>query len=114
MKRLPVLGPVEPDPIGLILGTGYMRFEAPCGVDGLAKTDAIEGGRIDILAVHARTPGKGQFREFIQQCKQHYGTICVWEDWNPAIGPALQRYGFTPETEIQGNGEAVNGWRWDR
>jgi len=104
------LGEMIPDPVGVVLGTGYMRFESACGIDGLAK---VTGDRLDILAVAARTTGKGQFRKFITLAKQEFKTVCVWEDWNPILGPALARYGFTPEKEIQADGEVVDGWRWD-
>lgn len=110
LRRQCVLGRTEPDPAGLILGTGYERFESPTGIDGLAKEN---GDRLDVLAVYAREHGQGAFREFIRLAKKEYRTVCVWLDDNPAIGPALQRYGFTPETEIQPDGEIVTGWRWD-
>jgi hypothetical protein len=106
-----LLGVIEPDPIGQILGTGYMRFESPTGLDGLAKwTDE----RLDLLAVVTRTPGKGCFREFIRRAQAVWQTVCVWHDDNPLVGHALFRYGFTPETEILADGEVVSGWRWDK
>lgn len=107
---IPLMGKVEPDPVGEMLGTGYVQFQSPGGIGGLAKWSE---DRLDLLAVHAFIEGKGQFREFIAQAKGQFKTICVWEDWNPIVGPALKRWGFTPETEIQGWGESVNGWRWD-
>lgn len=106
-----LLGPTEPDPFGLFLGTGYQRFESPCGIHGLAKES---GDRLDVLAVYAAEAGKGQFREFIRLAKEQFQTVCVWFDDNPALGPALKRYGFTPETEIDGSGEVLTGWRWDK
>ena len=97
-----LLGAVEPDPIGQMLGTGYMRFQSPDGLGGLAKWST---DRLNLLAVHASVPGKGQFRDFIAKAKLEWKTICVWEDWNPLVGQALARYGFQRETEIQGDGE---------
>lgn len=94
-----------------ILGDDYQQFFAPCGCKGLAKE---KDGRLDILAVDALQPGSGQFREFIRLAKLHYRTVCVWLDMNPIIGQALARYGFTPETEIQADGEIITGWRWDK
>ena len=111
MNASALLGAVEPDPIGVVLCTGYMRFQSPGGLGGLAKwTDT----RLDLLAVHAMIEGRGQFRDFIASAKREWQTICVWEDWNPVVGPALARYGFTRETEVQGDGEIINGWRWDK
>ena len=106
----PVLGFTEPYPVAVILGTGYQRFESPSGLGGLVKwTDE----RLDVLAVHASVKGQGQFREFIATTKKHWKTVCVWEDWNPIVSRALQKYGFTREVEIQGDGEVIRGWRWD-
>jgi hypothetical protein len=111
MSNHPLLGRVEPDPAGVILRTGYMRFQSPKGIGGLAKwTDE----RLDLLAVVAFVNGRGMFRSFIAASKKHFNTICVWHDWNPIIGAALERYGFSPETEIQGDGEVIKGWRWDK
>lgn len=107
----PFLGRITPDPVGQILNTGYSRFESPSGIDGLAK---VNGDRLDLLAVISTSPGKGLFRAFIALAKLRYTTICVWHDDNPLIGQALKRYGFTPEVEINGDGEIVPGWRWDK
>lgn len=105
------IGETAPDSVAQILGTGYMRFRSPVGIGGLAKWN---GDRLDLLVVHASSEGHGQFRQFIADAKQQFNTICVWEDWNPIIGIALSKYGFQRETEIQGDGEALKGWRWDK
>lgn len=106
----PIIGQNYPDPIGQLLGTGYMRFQSPTGICGLAKDD---GERLDILAVDTLTPGKGQFRHFINEAKKQYSTICIWEIWNPWLEPVLLRYGFTPATEIAITGETLSGVKWD-
>lgn len=109
-NQLSLLGKTEPDPAGEILGTGYMRFQNPKGVGGLAKwTDE----RLDILAVHSMVEGKGMFKKFVHDAKSLWKTICVWHDWNPLIGEALAKYGFKREVEIDGRGEILEGWRWD-
>lgn len=110
-KTLPVLGSVQPDPIGSILGTGFQCFRSPLGPEGLAKWTP---SRLEILAVHSSLPGRGQFRDFIAAAQRHWPTICIWEVWNPILQDALPRYGFTPETDLQPNGETVSGWRWDK
>jgi hypothetical protein len=102
----------EPDPISEMLGTRMNRFVSSIGVDGLAREED-EGDRITILAIHSRVIGVGLFRAFIADLKRHYKTICIWHEMNPVIGIALSRYGFTAETEILGDGEKVDGWRWD-
>ena len=108
MKEMPILGQMQADPVSDILGTGYSRFSAACGIDGLAKTDGIV---LDILAVESRNPGRGQFRNFIAVAKLAYAEIRVWECWNPLLAQALERYGFQPVREIH-NGEPLTGYRW--
>lgn len=103
-----MLGLLRESPISQILGTGYANFQSPTGIDGLAK---IDGTRLDVLAVSARHPGTGEFRDFILCCKRAYLEIFVWEDWNPFIGNALSRYGFTRTTETI-KGERLEGWVW--
>lgn len=106
-----LLGEVSPDPVGQILGAKYSRFSSPYGVDGLGFWTQ---DRLNLLAVHARAPGRGQFHRFIADAKCQWKTICVWEVWNEFLGPVLERYGFTPEIEIQPDGEVLKGFRWDR
>lgn len=105
------LGKVTPDPAGTILGTGFKRFYSRSGIDGLAREN---GDRLDILAVVANKPGKGQFRSFIATCQKQYRTVCVWGIFNPLLEEILGRYGFTPETEIDQWGMPLVGMRWDR
>ena len=100
----------KPDPVGLILGTGYMRFTTAHGIDGLARLDG-EGG-LDCLAVIAREPGKGQFRRFIAAAKKSFRRVAVWEDWNPVIGKALKRYKFRRARCVEADGEVSEGWEW--
>jgi hypothetical protein len=97
----------SPDPIGQMLGTGYKRFESSVGINGLAK---VTGLRIDILAVVATRQRTGQFRRFIAAVKNTYDVIAVWEDWNPVIGAALQRYGFHRAAMTGIDGETGKGW----
>ena len=106
-----VLGLTNPDPVGELLGTGYLRFQSPSGIDGLAKEN---GDRLDLLAVNALVPGIGQFRRFIQRCKREYETICIWEVWNPMLHEILQRYGFRAYSEKDRHtGERLEGYRYD-
>ncbi|MDE2107411.1 MAG: hypothetical protein KGL39_60000 [Patescibacteria group bacterium] len=100
----------EPDPIGVLLGTGYNRFETADGMNGLAK---ITGDRLDVLAVVASKAGAGQFRRFIASAKLTFKIVAVWEDWNPIIGDALKRYGFHPATCTEADGEVNHGWKWE-
>ncbi len=106
-----VLGTMKPDWIGALLGTSYQRFSSPTGMNGLAK---VSKDRIDILAVDAMIPGTGQFRTFIDQCKQEFETVCIWEVWNPWLHEVLQRYGFRAvEEKDPDTGEELKGYRYD-
>lgn len=98
----------EPDPIGILLGTGYWRFTTPFGSDGLAKW---EGSRLDVLAIGSKHKGEGSFRLFVEQAKKHFREVYFWHDMNPLIGEALKRYGFAQTSQIE-NGEKMDGWKW--
>ena len=100
-----------PDPIGEVLGTGFCRFRSPSGVEVLAKADET---RLDVLAVFCRTPRRGCLREFMRRARARFGTVCVWEDWNPIVGAALARWGFRRVQQVENDGEIITGWRWDR
>ena len=107
----PILGRLAPDPVGKMLATNYLRFEAADGVNGLCK---IACSRLDILAIHSRMERRGHVRALIERCKESFGTICVWEIWNKNFEQALMRWGFTPEIDITDLGEAIHGLRWDK
>lgn len=99
----------EPDPVALVLNTGYNRFESSHGIDGLAKTS---DNRLDLLALIARNPAQGQFRAFITACKDQFDVIAVWEIWNITLRAALERYGFTEETDMDcGEVQQIMVWR---
>ena len=106
-----MMGPHRLDDVALILGTGYDRFGAPSGIDGLAR---VRGDHLELLAVFARQPGRGQLREFIRQAKGVFQVIHVWEIWNADLGATLLRYGFTPDEQVESCGEHVRGLRWER
>lgn len=68
---------------------------------------------LEVLAVAARIEGQGAFRNFIAACQREYKTVIVWFCDNKIVADALVRYGFTPETAIDGVGEVLDGFRWD-
>jgi len=107
---LKVLGKIKPDPVGVLLGTGYFRFISPLGVDGLVK---VRQPRLDILFVGTSHPGTGQFRRLIAQAKTEFDIICIWEIWNPLLKIVLPRYDFKPDIDFV-NGEHLAGFRWDK
>jgi hypothetical protein len=107
-----ILGETHTHWVSQILGTGYLQFQSPSGIGGLAQ-EYDNGNRLDILAINSEVQGSGQLREFIKQCKDVYSTICIWVVENPTLASALGRYGFTPEVEIR-NDETVHGFRWDK
>jgi hypothetical protein len=100
------------DPIGVTLGilNPFHRFTTDIGVGGLARwTDT----RIDILAIHSEHQNTGQCRWFFKDAKRMFKTVCVWSIHSEVLSEALARYGFTPQTEIDGKGEVLEGMRWD-
>lgn len=116
MKTHPVLGKTELCPTSRILATGYFRFESPSGIDGLAKP---HGPTLEILAVHARKPGHGQFRLFIGVAQENFQTIKIWHVWNGLLkSKLLYSYGFREVKEravfADGSSEEIEGCRWDR
>jgi hypothetical protein len=100
----------EPDPIGLILGTGYNRFSTPFGIDGLAKWTH---DRLDVLAVGASHPGSGAFRTFIEQAKKHFRQVFIWHIINPLLNTKLAEYGFVRAKQTEPDGEKIEGWKWE-
>ena len=110
-----ILGTTTEDPIGKVLGTGYMRFTSPVGIEGLAKV--MPGFRLEILAVNAVRPGNGCFKHFIEQAKQEFNVFCIWHVTSDILMDCLPRYGFRPWAEkqrIEGRFEHMDGWRWDK
>lgn len=101
----------EIDPVSIILDTGYYQFESRFGVAGLAKEN---GARLDLLALISKTSGRGMLRAFINACQAHYETICVWHVDNPLLAVILRHYGFGIDVEIDQQGIALPGLRWDK
>lgn len=106
-----VFSSLTPDPVGKILGTRFNQFTSITGIDGLCRDNGH--GQLELLAVHAATRGKGQFRRFIKYLKYEYQTICVWHVENPLLDIVLPRYGFRREVMVDEFGETLTGWRWD-
>lgn len=110
-----ILGTISEDPIGKTLGTGFMRFKSPVGIEGLAKV--LPGFRLEILAVDANRPGNGHFKHFIEQAKKEFSVICIWHVTSDILEDCLPRYGFRPWAErqcIEGRFEHIEGYRWDK
>lgn len=109
-----LLGTVTPDPVGVILKTGYQRFERADGVAGLFKT---EGRRLDLLALVSNNDGQGLVRSFIGHAKRNYDLIYIWHVENPILKLALIRYEFQECYEpfsIEGKVEWCEGMMWER
>lgn len=102
-----LLGRVWQTEIERVLKTGYWRFDSPLNIHGMCR---IRGATppypfgdptdvLDILAIGAHTPGKGDLRRFLEAAKQEFKTIYVWEVWNKWLPDVLLRYGFLPVRE---------------
>lgn len=107
----PILGYTQPDPTGEMLGTGMMQFSSAVGVDGLCQ-ELSNGDELILLVVAARQPGKGQFRNFIHQCKSNYKIIRVLEVWNDELRKTLLRYRFSESKWTDCLGECLNSMEW--
>lgn len=99
---------VEPDPVGVILNTGYFRFSTAFGVHGLAKWDS---DRLDILAIDSDRHGAGRVRLFIEQAKKHFREVYFWHLMNAQFEAALSRYGFVPTEQVE-HGEHMTGMKF--
>lgn len=97
-----------PDPIGVSLGTGFMRFKSPFGITGLAR---VRNGQLDLLMLIAENPGRGHLRHFIERAKLEYSAIAVLDIWHGWLRKVLERYGFTPYLLIEDD-EEVKGMIW--
>ena len=109
-----IAGKLERDLIGMVIHEGkepFVRFASPLKIHGLGK---FTPDRKDLLAVDADRPGNGDFRKFIAEAKKEWATICVWFVQNDILAAALSRYGFGKEIELSGDGEVLEGMRWDR
>lgn len=102
---------LSPDPAGLMLGTGFMRFSDENGVEGLALISEEE---INILAVVSVEEGKGCFRKFIAAAKENFDVIRIMEIWNPWLESCLDRYGFIDGLFIGIEGESVKCKIWKK
>lgn len=87
----PVLGAITSFWVSEMMGLPSKKFVSLFGVGGLAEfTDT----RLDLIAVHSDNPGHGQFRRFMESCKNHFQEVYVWEISNPWLPKALMKYGF--------------------
>lgn len=109
LDAYPVIGPLSPNPIAIEPPTDFLHFEAPCGVHGLAQ---VKDRELHLLAVAAVTPGVGQFRLFIEQCKDHYLFIRLWAVMDDALRFTLLRYGFRKGEDVDKFGEMQEVWDW--
>ena len=98
-----------PDPVGVALGTGFMRFQTRFGLDGLAK---MNGDTLEVLAVHTMRPRQGRFRDFITAAKSTFKAVAVLDIWEPIVEAALTRYGFTKFSRTESDGERLTGMIW--
>lgn len=110
LDAYPVIGPLSPNPVSIDPTCTFLRFEASCGVHGLAQ---VEDRHLDVLAVAAVTPGIGQFRVFINECKQFYHSIRFWTVLEDSMREMLLRYGFTKSHDVDKFGEMQEVWDWN-
>jgi len=94
--------------VGVLLGTGYVGFTSPFGVEGLARVD---GATLHFLALVATKPRTGQLTRFMREAQHVAAEIYVWAIWNDDLRAALTRWGFEPAPDTA---EETEGMRWHR
>lgn len=109
LDAYPVIGPLSANPIAIEPPTGFLRFESEVGVHGLAQ---VRDRELHLLAVAAVTPGIGQFRCFIGQCKLKYSFIRLWAVMDMELRHTLIRYGFKKGHDADKFGEMQEVWDW--
>lgn len=107
--RVPVLGLLLPPTSRRFEGSEWSEFDTGALV-GIAT---VRDRRIDLLAVHARRPGRGDFRRFLADLMAAYNVVVVWAITNPFLPQVLERRGFRETMEYR-DGELCDCMRWDR
>jgi hypothetical protein len=108
-RTQPLFDVLTPDPVGEILGTGFQRFAVHrFELNGLLK---ITGDSLEILAVVSENEDRGNFRDFIDACKDRFREVIVWHIDNPIVESALSRYGFVATQKFERD-ERIPGMIW--
>lgn len=82
----------EDDPISKFLGgKQWKEFKTRFGVGGLAF---VELDLLLILAIHADSPGQGQFKAFLARAKEVFNIIVFLEVTNKRFKQGLAKRGF--------------------
>lgn len=110
MSEVPVLGKLREQHPHRCL-TSFFHFKTTVGVQGLAR---VNGHHLEILAVHSSHPGRGDFRNFIANCKRSYASIRFWALLNPELAKTLTRYGFYGGFDTDEFGEMVDVMDWNK
>lgn len=109
--KAPVLGDMLATDLTDVLGSPYREFQAePFGVIGLGRVD-LGIHRLDLLAVAALLPGRGDFGRFLAAAMAVYEEIAIWYVVNEDLAAMLVRRGFVACVEVQ-EGDKVDGYRW--
>jgi len=104
----PVIGAFLPYRTLIHLPTRFKHFNN----DKIAGLAYVDDDHIEILAIMAQKPGTGQFREFIQQLKEHYSTIRFWVMLNDTLAAKLAEYGFMRGKDLDEYGEFTDCMDW--
>lgn len=110
-----LLGEIVSDPVGVLIKSGYMRFDTPhCA--GLVHETSIttDATHLQILAIVSRKPNSGQFRDFIHRAQALFATISIWAIWNEDFACILKHYGFVTVHETDQYGDPIEGMRWTK
>lgn len=106
-----MIGALKPHWAGVALATDFDEFDTPT-MNGLARV--VPGtAHLEILAISAKHPGRGDCGRFFAECMKHYDIVRVWDVLNGDLAEMLERRGFKYVTRWMDR-EMVDGYEWSR
>lgn len=109
--KVPVLGQMRPSFLSTIpaFDTGFDEFDTPT-MHGLAR---VVGNHLDILAIDAHVPGRGDCGRFLAECIESYERVRILFIGNPQLDQMLRRRGWEPFVAYE-DGEIIEGRQWKK
>lgn len=105
-KFAPVVGKLGPQYMG-----GPFRTFDTGKMNGLACRG---GERVDLLAIVAKHPGRGDTTAFIDALQRTYGLVIIWQVQNERMLRILHKAGFVPGKMAAGeSGLLEDVYKWE-
>lgn len=106
-KFVPVIGKLGPEYMG-----GPFRTFDTGKVNGLACH--VSEKRVDLLAIVAKYPGRGDTTAFIDAMQKTYGLIIIWQVQDERMLRILHKAGFKPGKMDAGDaGLLEDVYKWE-